>query len=45
VDDLMADIAAIFHWPPSEMNAMPLAELLDWRHKAIVRSGTQSGES
>ncbi|AXU96519.1 GpE family phage tail protein [Erwinia persicina] len=41
----MADIAAIFHWPPSEMNAMSLAELLDWRHKAIVRSGTQSGES
>ncbi|MDU3078323.1 MAG: GpE family phage tail protein, partial [Mixta calida] len=28
----MADVAAIFHWPPSEMYDMPLAELLDWRH-------------
>ena len=41
----MADIAAIFHWPPSEMHAMPLAELLSWRHKALLRSGTLSGES
>ncbi|NKG28839.1 GpE family phage tail protein [Erwinia sp. JH02] len=44
VDDLMADIATVFHWPPSEMNPMSLAELIDWRHKAIVRSGMQSGE-
>ncbi|EPP1027771.1 GpE family phage tail protein, partial [Yersinia enterocolitica] len=24
VDDLMADIAAIFHWPPSELWALSL---------------------
>lgn len=43
VDDLMADIAILFHWSPSEMNPMSLAELIGWRHRAIVRSGTQSG--
>ncbi|MCX2946616.1 GpE family phage tail protein, partial [Rahnella perminowiae] len=26
VDDLMADIAVIFHWPPSELNPMTLTE-------------------
>ncbi|KAA5996909.1 GpE family phage tail protein [Pantoea sp. M_5] len=25
----MADIATIFHWQPSEMYDMPLAELMD----------------
>jgi len=44
VNDLMADIATVFHWPPSEMYAMPLAELIDWRHKAIIRSGVKSDE-
>jgi len=39
VDDLMADIAVVFHWPPSEMNPMPLGELLRWRHKALQRHG------
>ncbi|HHQ6590201.1 TPA: GpE family phage tail protein [Serratia fonticola] len=32
-------MAAIFHWPPSVTDPMPLAELLEWRHKAILRSG------
>ncbi|MBL1887332.1 GpE family phage tail protein, partial [Klebsiella pneumoniae] len=27
VDDLMADIAVIFHWPPSELYPMSLTEL------------------
>ncbi|WP_239953730.1 GpE family phage tail protein [Pantoea sp. Z09] len=40
----MADIAAIFHWPLSEMNNLPLAELLDWRHKALIRSGANTDE-
>jgi hypothetical protein len=39
VDDLMADIAVIFHWPPSEMNTMTLTELCGWRQKALARSG------
>lgn len=44
VDDLMADIAVIFHWPPSEMAGMTLTELLNWRHKALQRSGVNHDE-
>ncbi|WP_261154167.1 GpE family phage tail protein [Serratia ficaria] len=39
VDDLMADIAVIFHWPPSELYPMNLTDLLNWRDKALHRSG------
>ncbi|WP_446698225.1 GpE family phage tail protein [Atlantibacter hermannii] len=39
VDDLIADIATIFHWPPDVTGDMSLTELLEWRHKAILRSG------
>ncbi|MGI3086012.1 GpE family phage tail protein [Yersinia wautersii] len=35
----MADIAITFHWPPSATEAMSLGELLEWRHKAIIRNG------
>ncbi|WP_206023977.1 GpE family phage tail protein [Rouxiella badensis] len=35
----MADIAILFHWPPSEMFGMTLAEVMTWRHKALLRSG------
>ncbi|ECC9153533.1 GpE family phage tail protein [Cronobacter sakazakii] len=35
----MADIATIFHWSPSTTDVMPLTEVLEWRHKAIQRSG------
>jgi len=38
----MADIAAIFHWQPSEMFSMSLAELIRWRHRAIQRSSAES---
>lgn len=34
----MADIAAVFHWPPSSMHDMPLAELMMWRDKAEARA-------
>nr|WP_229765016.1 GpE family phage tail protein [Yersinia enterocolitica] len=44
VDDLMADIAAIFHWPPSELWALSLTELVRWRHKALLRSGAVNNE-
>lgn len=33
----MADIAFIFHWPPSEMAAMPLDEILNWHTLAKER--------
>lgn len=33
----MADIAAVFHWPPSEMDGMSLEELARWREKARQR--------
>ncbi|WP_320416752.1 GpE family phage tail protein [Enterobacter cloacae] len=39
VDDLMADIAVIFHWPPSELYLMSVTELITWREKALQRSG------
>lgn len=41
VEDAWADIAAIFHWPPSEMNGMSLTELMAWRQRAVERSGQQ----
>ncbi|OLI42768.1 GpE family phage tail protein [Xanthomonas oryzae] len=37
----MADIAAIFHWPPSEMNGWSLLELTAWRERARLRSGAE----
>lgn len=35
----MADIAAIFHWPPSAMDGIGLGELAEWREQARLRSG------
>jgi GpE protein len=37
VEDAMADMAAVFHWPLSEMSGMSLAELLSWRERARLR--------
>lgn len=37
VEDVIADIAAIFHWPASELLAMPLSDLIDWHGRAIAR--------
>ncbi|MCA6997350.1 MULTISPECIES: GpE family phage tail protein [Pectobacteriaceae] len=36
----MADIAAIFHWPPSAMYDMTISDLIAWRSRAAARSGT-----
>ncbi|PKE29349.1 GpE family phage tail protein [Rahnella sp. AA] len=44
MDDLMADIAVIFHWPPSEMDGMSLTDLMNWRSKALQRSGVKTDE-
>lgn len=35
----MADIAAVFHWTPAAMDAMPLEELMQWRERARERCG------
>ena len=35
----MADIAVVFHWPPTAMDDMPLEELAEWRERARLRSG------
>ncbi|MDO8931504.1 MAG: GpE family phage tail protein [Rhodocyclaceae bacterium] len=37
----MADIAAIFHWPPEAMNDMTLTELATWREHARKHSGAE----
>lgn len=39
----MADIAMVFHWGPEQMNAMPLAELMEWRERARERWELQHG--
>jgi hypothetical protein len=33
----MADIAVVFHWPPSAMDGMSLTELMQWRERARER--------
>lgn len=33
----MADIAAVFHWPPAALLDMSLVELVEWRERAIER--------
>lgn len=33
----MADIAFVFHWTPPVMDALSLAELIDWRARAAAR--------
>ncbi|THD42164.1 GpE family phage tail protein [Enterobacteriaceae bacterium ML5] len=37
MEDVIADIAAIFHWPRSELEAMPVPELVDWQARAVER--------
>lgn len=39
----MADIAAVFHWPPAAMFDFELDELIEWRERARVRSGATDG--
>ncbi|WP_439587672.1 GpE family phage tail protein [Hydrogenophaga sp.] len=33
----MADLAMVFHWAPRDMDAMSIAELMDWREQARSR--------
>ncbi|OSK22890.1 phage tail protein, P2 GpE family [Escherichia coli M056] len=37
VEDVIADIAFIFHWSPADLWAISLPELLDWRQRATER--------
>ena len=37
----MADIAVVFHWPPQAMDGLSLADLMDWRERARLRSGNE----
>ena len=37
----MADIAVIFAFSLTELSAMSLAELVQWRERARVRSGAE----
>ncbi|MFZ6640783.1 GpE family phage tail protein [Undibacterium sp. TC4M20W] len=37
----MADVAVVFHWPPSAMNELSILDLMDWRERARVRSSTE----
>ncbi|CBJ80499.1 prophage protein [Xenorhabdus bovienii SS-2004] len=39
---MVADIATVFHWSPTVTDEMSLSELLDWRHRAILRSGAEN---
>lgn len=34
----MADLAVVFHWPPSAMDDFTIGELMDWRERARVRT-------
>lgn len=36
----MADLAVVFHWGPADMDVLTLNELMDWRERARVRSGS-----
>lgn len=35
MDELIATIAAVFHWPLSELLRMPFDELAHWREMAV----------
>ncbi|MFA0114232.1 GpE family phage tail protein [Vibrio sp. 10N.261.46.E11] len=42
VEPLYADIAAMFHWQPSEIDKLTLDELLHFRELAIERTQQES---
>ena len=42
VDDAIANIAVIFHWPPQTYTNMSLSELMQWHQKAIERNGNDA---
>ncbi|QQN75787.1 GpE family phage tail protein [Croceicoccus sp. YJ47] len=40
----MADIAAIFHWPLSELEALDFEDLQRWRERAVARWNAMNGQ-
>ncbi|MDE9463284.1 GpE family phage tail protein [Xenorhabdus bovienii] len=38
----MADIATLFHWSPAVTADMSLTDLLEWRYRAMKRSGAEN---
>lgn len=38
----MADVAVIFHFQPSEMDRWIVTELMEWRERAVERSGNNT---
>lgn len=34
----MADLALVFHWRPADMDCMSVAELMEWRERARLRT-------
>ncbi|WP_353857128.1 GpE family phage tail protein [Novosphingobium humi] len=41
---MIADVAAVFHWPKAEIEAMTLDELMRWRERAIKRWNAMQGQ-
>ena len=40
----MADIAVVFGWGPRDMDAMSLAELAGWWHRARARANVETAD-
>lgn len=38
----MADLAVVFHWPPSVMDSMSIAELMAWHARAMKRHNPEA---
>lgn len=41
VDDAIADIALVFHWPLDTLAALPLPDLITWRERARARASPE----
>ncbi|WP_308463939.1 MULTISPECIES: GpE family phage tail protein [Acinetobacter] len=41
VDEAIANIAVIFHWPPNTYDDMDLSELSKWHRMALKRHSSQ----
>ncbi|WP_457794940.1 GpE family phage tail protein [Acinetobacter baumannii] len=42
VDDAIANIAVVFHWPPQAYIDMSLSQLMQWHQQAIDRNGNDA---
>ncbi|RXJ70621.1 GpE family phage tail protein [Veronia nyctiphanis] len=40
---VLADLATVFHWPPSELWELELADLSRWHREACKRAGGHHG--